>query len=95
MHKSTSAKRKSFRFIAIASVLSGAVGVLVGIVLTIADGPVLGLVPQIAVFMVPLTILVFAILFEVARLAWSNLLPEQTLERRSASQYWQAGRGEG
>ena len=49
----------------------------------------------VAAFMVPLSILVFAILFEVARITWRGTLPEQAPERRDARQYWQAGRGEG
>ena len=50
---------------------------------------------QVAVFMVPLTILVLAILFEVARIALRGNIPVEAPLRRSSSRYWKPGRGEG
>lgn len=49
----------------------------------------------VTVFMVPLSILVFAMLFEGTRLVWRGTLPEQAPTRRDARNYWQAGRDEG
>lgn len=99
MHKSTSERRNSFKRHAVANVAIGGLGVL-GTVLvgsmpaSAAEGPI-PFDGRVAVFMVPLTMLIFAMLFEVARVAWRGPLPEQAPERRTASRYWQAGRDEG
>ncbi|MEO5807282.1 hypothetical protein [Devosia sp.] len=99
MHKSTSAQRKSFKLYAIASsVLAGTGGVAAlffGVSPSNAADFAQTIDAPVAVFMVPLSLLVFAILFEVARITWRGALPEQAPARRDASQYWQAGRGEG
>jgi hypothetical protein len=99
MHKSTSPKRKSFKLYAIAStvlVTSGSVAALVAGV-TPATAANLATQPdtQIAVFMVPLTILVLAIMFEVTRFALRGHLPAEAPLRRQARRHWSPGRGEG
>lgn len=50
---------------------------------------------QIAVFMIPLTILVIAVLFEAARIAMRGTLPAEAPLRRPTRSHWSAGRGEG
>ena len=47
---------------------------------------------QVAVFMVPLTILVLAILFETARVVLRGNLPVEAPARRSVSRYWNPDR---
>lgn len=99
MHKSTSPKRKSFRLYAIAStvlVTAGSVAALIAGVTPASAASLANQVDtQIAVFMVPLTLLVLAILFEVARIALRGALPVEAPMRRPARTYWSPGRGEG
>jgi hypothetical protein len=45
--------------------------------------------------MVPLTILVIAILFEVARIALRGALPAEAPLRRPARRHWSPGQDEG
>jgi hypothetical protein len=99
MHKSTSIKRKSFRLYAVAStalVGLGSVGALIAGV-TPATAANLATQPdtQIAVFMIPLTILVVAILFEVTRIALRGALPAEVPLRRTVRSHWSPGQGEG
>ncbi|HEV7345863.1 MAG TPA: hypothetical protein VGN60_09575 [Devosia sp.] len=100
MHKSTSTKRKSFRLYALASVtlLAGgsAAALMAGV--TPATAATIATQPdtQVAVFMVPLTILVAVLLFEVARVAWRGALPADRPSTRSAPRrHWSPGHGEG
>jgi hypothetical protein len=92
MHKSRSPKRKSFRRVAIATtalVTGGAAAALMAGV-TPATAAHLATQPdtQVAVFMVPLTILVAAVLYEVARIALRGNLPAEAPARRRASRHW-------
>jgi len=98
MQTSTSLRRKSFKLYAM---LFGAVLALGAAATTLVSvGPVQAASlahdadTQIAVFMVPLTLLVLAILFEAARIALRGPLPEQHRPRRARA-HWQPGRGEG
>ena len=99
MHKSTSPRRKSFRLYAIVSAallgLGSASALIAGV--TPASAANLASQPdtQIAVFMVPLTILVVAILFEAARIAFRGALPAEAPLRRPARTHWSPGQGEG
>ena len=98
MHKSTSPKRKSFRRVAIATtalVTGGAAAALMAGV-TPATAANLASQPdtQIAVFMVPLTILVLAVLFEVTRFVLRGSLPVEAPVRPRASRHWSTGRSE-
>lgn len=44
---------------------------------------------QIAVFMVPVTLLLMALLFEAARFIWRGRIPVQTPAKRSLQTHWQ------
>ena len=101
MHKSTSPKRKSFRLYAVLSTVllaAGSVGALIAGV-TPATAANLATQPdtQIAVFMVPLTILVLAMFVEVARVVLRDKVPAEAPVRRTiaSGRYWTAGRREG
>lgn len=99
MHTSTSKKRKSFTLVAIASssiAIAGAIGALaLGVTPTLAAELAQDPDTQIAVFMVPLTLLVLAMLFEVARIAFRGALPAESPVRRPPRRPWSPGRGEG
>lgn len=98
MHKSTSPKRKSFRLYTIATTATLAAGVVGGLMagVTPATAAALATQPdtQIAVFMVPLTILVVAMLFEVARFALRGPMPAEAPIRRTTHRHWSPGPGE-
>ena len=99
MQKSTSPRRKRFRLYAVASAallgLGSASALIAGV--TPATAANLASQPdtQIAVFMVPLTILVVAILFEVARIALRGALPAEAPVRRPVRHHWSPGHDEG
>jgi hypothetical protein len=99
MHKSTSTRRKSFRLYAIASTAIVALGSVSALIVGVTPATAANLASQpdtqIAVFMVPLTILVIAILFEVARVALRGALPADAPRRRQALPNWSPGQGEG
>jgi hypothetical protein len=99
MHKSTSPKRKSFRLYAIASTAVVAVGSVAALMAGVSPATAANLATQpdtqIAVFMVPLTILVIAILFEAARIAFRGKLPAEAPLRRPVRRHWSPGQNEG
>ncbi|MET3924708.1 hypothetical protein [Devosia sp. 2618] len=99
MHKSTSPKRKSFKVYAISStaVLVGGVATALIAGVTPATAANLAHQPdaQIVAFMLPLTILVLAMLFEVARIALRGNIPVQARASRSARLQWSTDRAEG
>ena len=99
MHKSTSPKRKSFRLVALASTALLAAGSVAALMAGVTPASAATLATQvdtqIAVFMVPLTLLVLAILFEVARIALRGNLPVEAPLRRPVRRYWSPGQGEG
>lgn len=101
MHKSTSPKRKSFTLYTVLSALllaGGAAGALAaGVTPAIAADLASQPDTQVAVFLVPLTILVLAVLFEVARVVLRNNVPAEAPVRRTVSsdQYWKADRRRG
>ena len=99
MQKATSPKRKSFSLYAIAStvvVTAGAVGaILAGVTPANAANLVAKPDAQIAVFMVPLTLLVLALMIEVARFVLRGTLPVEAPAPRPTRQYWSPGRNEG
>lgn len=79
MHKSTSPKRKSFRILALLSTAVIGLGSVAALIAGVTPASAANLASQpdtqIAVFMVPLTILVTAILFETARVVFRGPLP--------------------
>lgn len=99
MHKSTSPKRKSFRLYAIVSTAIVAAGSVAALMAGVSPATAANLATQpdtqIAVFMVPLTILVIAILVEVARIAFRGALPAEAPVRRPARLHWSPGQNEG
>lgn len=98
MHTSTSNRRKSFTLVAIASstiAIAGAIGALaLGVTPTMATELAQDPDTQIAVFMVPLTILVLAMLFEVARIAFRGALPAEPPIRQPPRRPWTPVHGE-
>ena len=99
MQKATSPKRKSFSLYAIVSATLIAGGTLAAILagVTPANAAELATQPdaQIMVFMVPLTLLVLAMLFEVARFALRGALPVEAPAATTLPRYWTPGRDEG
>lgn len=99
MHKSTSPKRKSFRLYAIVSTVVVTAGSMAALIAGVTPASAATLAnqvdTQIAIFMVPLTLLVLAILFEAARIAMRGALPVEAPPRRQVRAYWSPGQGEG
>ena len=99
MHTSTSSKRKSFRLYAIVSTALVGVGAAAALTAGITPATASSLAQnadtQIAVFMIPLTLLVLALLFEVTRVAVRGALPVDSKPRRSSRLPWTPGNGEG
>lgn len=96
MHKSTSSRPKSFKRIAIAtSALVGigaASALLAGVSPAMAANIAAQPDTQIAVFMVPLTILVLVMLYEATRIVLRGKIPAEAPLRRRARQHWTATR---
>jgi hypothetical protein len=92
MHKSTSPKRKSFRLMAIlgtfGSVLIATGALIAGVSPAQAANFASQPDTQIAVFMVPLTLLLLVLLFEVARFVWRGTLPAQAPARPPRPTAW-------
>lgn len=99
MHKSTSPKRKSFKLYATVSTVVVAAGSMAALVAGVTPATAASLATQadtqIAIFMVPLTLLVLAILFEVARMTLRGALPAEAPARRQTRLHWSPGQGEG
>ena len=98
MQKSTSPKRKSFKRFAIVStalVTTGsAAALMAGVTPAMAANLANQPDAQIAVFMVPLTILVLAVMYEVARIALRGSLPVEAPAPQRNRRHWSPGRGE-
>ena len=98
MHKSTPAQRKKLRLYAAITTVVVAIGSIAAVLVAVGPAQAQSLAhsadTQVAVFMVPLTLLVLAMLFEVARIALRGALPEEEPPPRSI-RHWQPGRGEG
>jgi hypothetical protein len=99
MHTSTSSKRKSFRLYAIVSTalvgVSAAAALAAGITPATASSLAQNADTQVAVFMIPLTLLVLALLFEVTRIVMRGALPADSKPRRPSRLNWTPGNGEG
>ena len=96
MHKTKPIKRKTFWRVALAStlVVTGATTTALLAGITPATAANLANQPdtQIAVFMVPLTLLVLVLLFEVTRFALRGNLPAQAPAKSRNGRYWNSRR---
>ena len=99
MHKSTSTKRKSFKVYAVSLVALLASGAAAALIAGVTPATAANIAhqpdAQVAVFMVPLTILVLAMLFEVARIALRGNLPAEARASRVSRLQWSKDRSEG
>ncbi|MGV8831973.1 MAG: hypothetical protein ACOH2N_08365 [Devosia sp.] len=99
MQETTSPKRRSFTVYAIASTGLAGLGAVMAIMAGVSPSYAATLAAQpdtqIAVFMIPLTLLVLALMFEVARFALRGTLPAQQPARRPTRLVWAPGRHEG
>ena len=99
MQKATSPQRKSFNLYAIVSAALIAVGAIVAVLASVAPANAASLASdpdtQIMVFMVPLTLLVLLMLFEVARFALRGALPAEPQAKAPARRHWSPGHNEG
>lgn len=86
MHKSTPRGRKGLRYLAalgsLAAIAGGAAALIGGVSPAWAANVASQPDTQVAVFMVPLTLLVLVLLFEAARFAWRGALPAQAPVRK-------------
>ncbi len=99
MHKSTSSRRKSFRLmLAVLGMITVAAGSAMTLVAGVTPARAANFASQadtqVAVFMVPLTLLVLVLLFEVARFALRGAIPAQSQPRRQRRPDWTARKGD-
>ena len=99
MHKTTSPRQKSFKRFAIGSTVVVAVASGVALLAGVGTASAATLIAQpdaqIAIFMVPLTLLVLATMIEVARFALRGPLPDSAPARIRKPRHWSPGRREG
>jgi len=99
MQEVTSPKRKSFSPYAIVTTALIGGGALAAVLAGVSPANAASLVEnpdtQIMVFMIPLTLLVLAMLFEVTRFAARGVLPATPPAQRPTRRYWPAGQHEG
>ena len=81
MHKSTSPKRKFFKPYAVASSVLATVGIAAGLIAGVTPAAAADLAhnpdTQIAIFMIPLTLLVLVMMFEVTRAVLRGNVPAE------------------
>lgn len=98
MHKSTSPKRKSFKRVLGATLGLLTLGTLGAVATTVSPATAAELASQpdtqIAVFMVPLTLLVAVMLYEVTRIALRGNLPAEAPARQRRPRHWNSHQGE-
>ncbi|NGP18207.1 hypothetical protein [Devosia aurantiaca] len=97
MHSSTSSRRKSFKLVAVLGTTSVALGSAVALFAGVSPAQAANIASQadtqVAVFMVPLTLLVLVLLFEVARFALRGRIPVEVQPRRQRRPEWTPRRG--
>jgi len=93
MHVSSARRPFRVRFFLVAALALVAVAAIAGLALALAPASLGQLVhepdAQVAVFMVPLTLLVLAMLVEATRIVWQGKLPAPAPARRRRS-HWAA-----
>ncbi|WP_323014838.1 hypothetical protein [Devosia sp.] len=93
MHISSARRPSRIRFFLVVGLALVAVAAIAGLALTLAPVRLEQLArepdAQIAVFMVPLTLLVLAVLAEATRIVWQGKLPAPAPARRRRS-HWAA-----
>lgn len=94
MHSSPSPRRKRVRLaVALGSAFSGvaviSAALLGGVTPAMAANIAIQPDTQIAVFLVPLTLLLLVMLFEAARFVWRGRIPVETPAKRSLQSHWQ------
>lgn len=96
MHISTSPRRKTFRLVALLGALLVGLGTAAALIAGVSPARAAHFAgqpdTQVAVFMVPLTLLLLVLLFEVARFVRRGTLPAQSPARRVRSTDWSSGR---
>lgn len=97
MHKTRSPRRKRFGLYAIlTSTIAGLAGIgalLLGVTPAMAASLAQDPDTQILVFLIPLTLLIAAMLVEVARIVLRGALPAEAPLRRTPRRPWSATRG--
>lgn len=92
MHKSTSPRRKSFTLLALLGTFTLALGAGGALIAGVSPAQAADIATQadtqVAVFMVPLTLLVLILLFEVARFVRRDAIPAETKQRRQRPTDW-------
>lgn len=83
--------RKAAIATGLAAVLGGGVAAVTGAVPAAAADLAQQPDTQIAVFMVPVTLLMAVMMFEVGRFAWRNRIPNMTPQRRRPTN-WSSGK---
>ena len=99
MQEVTSPRRRSFKLYGIVSgalAVVGATGaVLAGVAPASAASLAINPDAQVMVFMVPLTLLVLVLMFEVARFAWRGVALPAEVPQRPIRRHWAPGRNGG
>lgn len=97
--QSTSRKPISFKAYAVVSALLAAAGAAVTVFASVAPAAAASLTQssdaQIAVFLVPLAVLMATVVFEVIRFALRHGLPQEKLANARLPRGWSPGAGEG
>ncbi|MBU1306894.1 MAG: hypothetical protein KKF33_15420 [Alphaproteobacteria bacterium] len=98
MQKTTSPKRKSFKRFAIGSTVVVAVSSVAAVVAGVVPASAASIVAQpdaqIAIFMVPATLLVLATMFEVVRFSRRGPMQAGAPARARKRSHWSPGHGE-
>lgn len=96
MHESTSPRRKGVKLLALFGTLGAGLVSAGALIASVSPAQAASIASQpdtqVAVFMVPLTLLVLVLMFEVARFAWRGKLPAEAPARRSRPTDWARSR---
>lgn len=99
MHKTTQNRPKSFTVIYVIALafvaMTCALAVLADTVPGVVAPLLHGVDTEVAVFVVPLAMLMFAIIAEVVHVSLSGSLPDDARAKARAVRAWAPGRGEG